>query len=187
MENYIEGPESCKPDDSDSIPTQQQIATKDELFRAIHKYVKPASVARTGAELLYWWQFARHSLKGRKGIFKEDSELGECLGIHPKTAGRHVIGLCATASENDAPGGKVQLFELDYGPKPWAHSGRVRWLFIRPEGLKIIAEALELKRLRRKRVAPTDGKEKHRPRGARYANRSPQNAPTLISHTYLTR
>jgi len=166
-------------------PSARQLASKDELFRASRKYLGngPASLARTAAELLYWSQFAEHRLKGRKGIYKENSELGNCLGIHPKTAGRHVLALCATGS-NDEPGAKVQLFELAHGPKPQAYGGRVRWLFIRPEGAKIIAEALEEKRLRRERAAPTDGNEKLRPRGARHSNRSPQNAPTP-SHTYL--
>ncbi len=183
MEAYTDGPASCKLDDSASVPIQQQIATKDELFAAVLKYVKPASLARTATELLFWCHYATHEFKGRKGIYKEDEELGKSLGIHPKTAGRHTAELCASGSKNEP--GKVQLFEVAYGPKPRARSGRVRWLFIRPEGRKIIDEALEGRRLRRKRAAPTDGKEKFRPRGARHSNRSPQNAPTLISHTYL--
>src|SRR5437763_5062192 len=152
---------------NNSSPSARQFATREELFRAARKLLGqgPASLARTAAELLYWWQFAGHQLKGRKGIYKEDTELGECLGIHPKTASRHVLALCATGS-NDEPRAKVQLFELAYGPKPRADSGRVRWLFIRPEGAKIIAEALEEKRLRRERAAPTDGNEDLRPRGA---------------------
>jgi hypothetical protein len=159
-------------------------ASKDDLFPVVRQHVKPASLARTATELLFWAQYAKHEFRGRKGIYKEDAELGDCLGIHPKTAGKHVLSLCATASEN-VPGGKLQLFEVAYGPKPAAHSGRVRWLFIRPEGLKILDEALERSRLRRKRVAPTDRKQKFRPRVTHHSDRSPQNAPTLIYNSYL--
>ncbi len=160
MEAYTDGPASCKLDDSASVPIQQQIATKDELFAAVLKYLKPASLARTATELLFWCQYATHEFKGRKGIYKEDEELGKSLGIHPKTAGRHTAELCASGSKNEP--GKVQLFEVAYGPKPRARSGRVRWLFIRPEGRKIIPTARKSSD-RAERVTPIGHRKMLRP------------------------
>jgi hypothetical protein len=162
-----------------------QTANKDDLFRAALNHVD-RPLARTLADLLYWSQFAKHQFRGRLGIYKEDTELGHVLGVHPKTAGRHVRELCAGGQENEAetaPGGAPKFFDVAYGPKPRARSGRSRWLFIRPEGLKVIAEALELERQRRERIAPADRKKKLRPRGSSQSDRSPQNAPTHI-HTY---
>jgi hypothetical protein len=163
-----------------------QTANKDDLFTAALNSLGRA-LARTAAELLYWSQFAKHRFKGRLGIYKEDQELGRVLGVHPKTAGRHVLALCAGGPGNqaEADAGRPKLFDVEYGPQPRARSGRSRWLFVRPEGLKIIAEALELRRLRRERIAPADRKKKLRPHGSDQSDRSPQNAPTHISHKYL--
>ena len=183
MENYTEGPESGKLHDSISRPSRQHIATREDLFPAVLKHVKRASLARTAAELLFWLQYAKHEFKGRRGMYKEDEELGKALGMHPKTAGRHVVELCAAGSKNQP--GKLQLFDVAYGPKPGAGSGRSRWLFPRPEAHKIIEEALEEKRLRQERAAPTNRNAKSRPRGAHHSNRSPQNAPTP-SHLHLS-
>ncbi len=164
----------------------RQTASRDDLFRAALNHLdRRRSVARTAAELLYWSQFAEHRFKGQVGIYKEDTELERDLGVHPKTAGRHVLELCAAGSKSKAgtaEGGRPKFFEVAYGPKPKARSGRVRWLFIRPEGLEVIEEALELGRLRRERIAPADRKKKFRPRGSDQSNRSPQNAPTHIYH-----
>src|SRR5262249_32033958 len=141
------------------------------------------SLARTAAELLYWVQYAKHEFKGRRGMYKEDEELGKALGMHPKTAGRHVAELCAAGSKNQP--GELLLFDVAYGPKPGAGRGRSRWLFPLPEAHKIIEEALEEKRLRQERAAPTNRNAKSRPRGAHYSNRSPQNAPTP-SHLHVS-
>src|SRR5262249_19962638 len=184
MKKYTDGPESGKLHDSSSRSSRQHIATREDLFPAVLKHVRRASLARTAAELLYWVQYAKHEFKGRIGMYKEDEELGKALGMHPKTAGRHVAELCAAGSKNQP--GKLLLFDVAYGPKPGAGSGRSRWLFPLPEAHKIIEEALEEKRLRQERAAPTNRNAKSRPRGAHHSNRSPQNAPTLISHPYLT-
>jgi hypothetical protein len=124
VKNCTDGPTSCKPDDSALVAA---CATRDDLFPVVLKYVKGASLARTAVELLFWSQYAKHELKGRKGMYKEDDELGKSLGVPPKTAGRHVLALCATGSKHES-GAKVRLFDLRYGPKPKAYGGRVRWL-----------------------------------------------------------
>src|SRR5438552_18729224 len=98
MGNYTDGLAPCKLQDG----APQQVATKDDLFSAALKHLKRASLARTAAEMLFWCQYAKQECRGRKGIYKEDKELGRDLGVNPKTAGRHVRRLCAAASNGQA-------------------------------------------------------------------------------------
>jgi hypothetical protein len=184
MQDYADGLAARKL--TNNSVSARQTANRDYLFAAALNHLD-RPLARTAAELLYWSQFAKHQFKGRWGIYKGDAELGRGLGVHPKTAGKHVLALCAGGLENQAETGigRPKLFDVAYGPKPKASSGRIRWLFVRPEGRKIIAEALELGRARRERIAPADRKKKLRPIGSSQSDRSPQNAPTHI-HTYTS-
>src|SRR5206468_2390684 len=101
-----------------------QNPSSSDLFQVCLQYFTEPE-ARVASEVLFWSQFAEHEVRGRVGFFKEDRELGEAIGKHPKSVGRTLIKLCAKLGEDNPEA----LFIVEHGPKPWAKSGRVRWLF----------------------------------------------------------
>jgi hypothetical protein len=127
--------------------------------------------------VLFWLQFSRHKLKGRPGIYKEDIELAEKLGGHPKTYGRLVRDLVTTGTPRSKKLKLSQpLFEVSYGPKPGQRSGRVRWIFATLSSAKCIEDAANA---RQERVAAKAGKKIKPLIGAITASQSPQIASTL--------
>ena len=160
---------------------RSQKPTSSDLFKACRQYFSEPE-AQVASELLFWSQFAEHEFRGRIGFFKEDRELADKIGKHPKSIGRTLRKLGARVGEEmpDA------LFILDYGPKPWARSGRVRWLFRTPRGDELVIAAQELaaaarsRRKKREQDAAIEGHQTNRPISAKGAHRSPQTAATLI-------
>lgn len=61
---------------------------------AIHKAAcrsgVPPLLAATLAECLYWYQKAKHSLKGERAVWKTGKELQEVLGIASRTGNEHL-------------------------------------------------------------------------------------------------
>jgi hypothetical protein len=160
------------------MPRSQKPTTSD-LFKVCRRYFSEPE-ARVASELLFWSQFAQHEFRGRVGFYKEDRELGEQLGKHPKSIGRTLRRFSAMPGE-DRPDA---LFIIDHGPKPRARSGRVRWLFRTKRGDGLVSEAEEYSatRLRKKReqVAAIVEHQTGRPIRVNYVDRSPQNVATHI-------
>jgi len=162
------------------MPRSQKPTTSD-LFQVCRRYFSEPE-ARVASELLFWSQFAEHEFRGRIGFFKEDRELADKIGKHAKSIGRTLRKFGARVWE-EMP---HALFVLDYGPKPWARSGRVRWLFRTPRGDELVIEAQELaeaarsRQKKREQDAPIEGHQTNRPIRAKRAHRSPQTAATLI-------
>ena len=118
---------------------KKQLASRDDLF-AVCADRFPEPVARVASILLFWSQLAQHHFRGRLGIYKTDADIAAEIRKHPKTAGRLVVKVCALPGTTFAS----DLFVMAYGPKPRAHSGRVRWLFRTALGDQLIDKALEL-------------------------------------------
>ena len=140
----------------------------------------PGPVARVASILLFWSQLAQHHFRGRLGIYKTDADIAAEIRKHPKTAGRLVVKVCALPGTTFAS----DLFVMAYGPKPRAHSGRVRWLFRTALGDQLINKALELAGARRQRKHPAaiGGNKSVSPVTAKCSYRSPQNAATPYLH-----
>ena len=78
---------------------RSQKPTSSDLFKVCRRYLKEPQ-ARVASELLFWSQFAEHEFRGRVGFYKEDRELAEAIGKHPKSVGRTVITICAKPGED---------------------------------------------------------------------------------------
>ncbi len=105
------------------MASEKNVADSMSLFQ-ICRAEYPEPVARVAGEALFWSQYAVHKFKGRKAFYKEDRDLAEAIGKHPKTVGRLLLKTCTSdKSPRDAA-----LFKVAYGPKPGAYGGRVRWL-----------------------------------------------------------
>jgi hypothetical protein len=159
--------------------------TASDFFEVCLRHF-PEPQARVASELLFWSQFAEHTFRGRIGFYKENRELGEKIGKHPKSVGRTLRKFCALVGE-DRPDA---LFIIDHGPKPRARSGRVRWLIRTPRGdeLVIVAQTLAAERqlaaalrLKTRRRNAAIGEHKTGPSvSAKGPDRSPQYAATHL-------
>ena len=159
--------------------------TASDFFAVCLRHL-PEHQARVASELLFWSQFAEHKFRGRTAFYKEDRELAEKLGKHPKSVGRTLRKFCALAGE-DRPDA---LFIIDHGSKPWARSGRVRWLTRTPRGDELVGAAQkfaterELAAARRRKTrAQRAAIEEHKMGlsvSARGPDHSPQNVATHI-------
>jgi hypothetical protein len=156
-----------------------------ELFPILYKILGSEPHARIAAYVIYWLQFAKYSHKGRVGIFKEDKELQTATG--KQSAGRLLRDLCRAPNSSEPPKSRSRrlkltepLFDVAYGPKPGQHSGRVRWIFETEASRKVLQEAREA----REQKARTGRGKTSPPVSANCPDRSLQNGPTLISHTY---
>jgi hypothetical protein len=119
--------------------SRSQNPTASDFFAVCLRHLREPE-ARVASELLFWSQFAEHKFRGRTAFYKEDRELAEKLGKHPKSVGRTLRKFCALGGE-DRPDA---LFIIDHGPKPRARSGRVRWLIRTPRGDEFVSAAQEL-------------------------------------------
>ena len=158
---------------------RSQKPTSSDLFKVCRRYLKEPQ-ARVASELLFWSQFAEHEFRGRVGFYKEDRELAEAIGKHPKSVGRTVITICAKPGEDKSE----SLFIIDHGPKPKARAGRVRWLFRTKRGDELVSEAEEYSaarlRKKRERVAAIVEHQTSQPIRVNCVDRSPQNVATHI-------
>lgn len=151
--------------------------SENDLFSLLLGKIASPQHARVAAHVLFWLQFSRHKHKGRPGIYKEDIELAEKLGGHPKTYGRLICDLGAVGKSRSKKLKLLEpLFEVGYGPKPGQRGGRVRWIFATPYTDKCIEDAANA---RQARVAAKAGKKTKPLFGTIAANLSPQIAPTL--------
>ena len=119
------------------------------------------------------------TLKGRRGIYKEDAELAQNLGGHAKTAGRLIVDLAdvTKATRSKKLTLKEPLFEIGYGPKPGQRSGRVRWIFATEVSRRFLDDA---GRARQEKSAK-GGKKISSVLVVNQTSQSPQIAPILSS------
>jgi hypothetical protein len=153
--------------------------SQTDLFPILLTKLGSEPHARIAACVAYWLQFAKHCLKGRFGLYKEDSDLQAETG--KQSAGRLLLDLCRAPTKSKPRRLRLSepLFALAYGPKPGQHSGRVRWIFETEASRKVLQEALEARQ-----KGSTGGRKLSRPVTTNCPDRSQQNAATLISHTY---
>jgi hypothetical protein len=118
-------------------------AFEQDIFRILLKS-HPERIARVASVALYWCQLAQHRHHGKLGIFKTDSDLGEDIGRHGKTAGKNLMEVCTPLGQDC----RTALFEVTYGPKAGQDCGRCRWLFLTPRGEQIIQLAHEDRAMR---------------------------------------
>ena len=157
------------------------VSTDDLLAVCVDQYGYSEPLGRVLSNVLFWSQFAEHHLGSQVGFFKTDAELARDLHKHPKTVGRLLRKVCAPAES----GKSDAVFFMRYAPRPWDHSGRVRWLFRTELGAEIIDAAkarseARLSRKNRKQNAAIGRIEMHRSTAPKRCGRSPQNAATHI-------
>jgi hypothetical protein len=166
--------------------------TASDFFEVCLRHF-PEPQARVASELLFWSQFAEHTFRGRTGFYKENRELGEKIGKHPKSVGRILRKFCALVGE-DRPDA---LFIIDHGPKPRARSGRVRWLSRTPRGDELVIAAQKFAAERQlaaaRRGRKTRGQnvaiEEHKAGlsvSAKGPDRSPQNVATHLKQKHFS-
>jgi hypothetical protein len=166
-------------------------AFEQDIFRILLKS-HPERIARVASVALYWCQLAQHRHHGKLGIFKTDSDLGEDIGRHGKTAGKNLMEVCTPLGQDC----RTALFEVTYGPKAGQDCGRCRWLFLTPRGEQIIQLAHEDRAMRdevkRSRRGYREGINEtvnlpNRDNGTRRSasavrdDRGPQNTPILFT------
>jgi hypothetical protein len=164
------------------MPKDSKAITPD-LVRVCRRYYTRAE-AEVAGELLYWSQFAEHTLRAgeRVGFYKEDADLADAIGKHPSSIHRALSTVCAKPGEERPE----TLFIIKHGPRPWERSGRVRWLFITSRGRELIGEAKQLAdgRDKKRQKAFTGRSGKTPPVSLDRKDQSAQNEPTLIEQNY---
>lgn len=111
------------------------IVQREHIFRAV-KGIVPGSLGRTLAECLYWSQYAQQHVGSDPQIYKTGNELGQVLGMSPRTANTHLKKLERSG-----------YWEIEYKPKP-GHPSLVTWLrFLQPAAVTLaLARSLQAER-----------------------------------------
>jgi hypothetical protein len=105
------------------------IVPEHSLFPLARQVVSGASLARTLAHCLYWFQHARHQIEGEPAIYKTAKEVEQAIGIHFRSASRHFRQL---ADEG--------FWRVAYRPRPGGIS-RVTWLVPLAKSRDLISSA----------------------------------------------
>lgn len=121
----------------------QKMLAEAEIFRVAKGLGMAPSQARTLAYCLYWSQMASHSQVHGPCIWKTGQEIGDALGMGPRTANSHLKNLAERG-----------FWTIHYAPRPRGIS-KVTWLTFTQRSLDLLDLTRELVKTPKNKKGPT--------------------------------